>query len=62
MVRGIKGSSGYLNTKSTEPDDLSDSQDSVEDQPLEIVNIKKAVNKNSEDLNNRYYRYTPVFS
>ena len=61
MVRGIKGSSGYLNCKSTEPDDNSDSQDSIDDRYLEITNIKHACNTNKEALKNRYYRYTPVF-
>ena len=39
MVRGIKGADGYLNSKSTDPDVFSDSQDSAEDNCLEITNI-----------------------
>jgi len=61
MVRGIKGADAYLNCKSTEPDVLSDSQESAEDKCLEITNIKRACKKNQDDLKNRYYRYTPVF-
>ena len=61
MVRGIKGADGYLNSKSTDPDVFSDSQESAEDNCFDISNIKKACKKNKDDLKNRYYRYTPVF-